>query len=62
MMVLARTVLLRRMGPLGVALTSCDLPARLPKRARQRLVVHGQRQGLRIARLAQALMAQSGTR
>jgi hypothetical protein len=43
---LIRSVLLRRSGPLGVALTAYDVWRRLPPRRRQQLVAHGRRGGI----------------
>jgi hypothetical protein len=49
-----RSVLLRRFGPLGVALTAYDLWRRLPARHRRRLAAHGRRHGVRALRAAAA--------
>jgi hypothetical protein len=43
---LIRSVLLRRSGPLGVALTAYDVWRRLAPRRRQQLVAHGRRGGI----------------
>jgi hypothetical protein len=47
-MFLFRSVLLRRLGPLGVALTAYDVWRRIPARHRKRLLAGGRRHGSRI--------------
>jgi hypothetical protein len=49
--------LLRRFGPIGVALTVLDVWRRLPARQRRWLVAHGRRQALRITTRAWAFVA-----
>jgi hypothetical protein len=49
--------LLRRFGPVGVALTVYDVWRRLPNRQRRQLVAYGRHQGLLAARRAWALVA-----
>jgi hypothetical protein len=57
MFFLFRSVLLRRFGPLGVALTAYDLWRRLPESRRRRLAAHGRRHGARAVRAAVAAPA-----
>jgi uncharacterized membrane protein len=54
-----RLFLLRRFGPIGVALTVYDVWRRLPTRRRRWLVAHGRRLGLRIATRAWAFVAET---
>jgi hypothetical protein len=56
-MFLVRTVLLRRLGPLGLALTAYDLWRRIPEKRRRQVIAHGRRHGSRMAARAQALVA-----
>ena len=48
-MFLVRTVVLRRLGPVGVALTAYDVWRRIPVRQRKRLLAAARRRGSRIA-------------
>ena len=44
-----RTVLLRRLGPVGLVLTAYDVWRRIPARRRKLLLAGGRRHGSRIA-------------
>jgi hypothetical protein len=48
---LFRSVLLRRLGPLGVAFTAYDIWRRLPKKRRQQLIRYGRSRGARLANM-----------
>lgn len=52
-----RLFFLRRLGPIGIAMTVYEVWRRLPARQRRSLLVHGRRQGLRVATRAWAFDA-----
>lgn len=54
MFFLLRSVLLRRFGPLGVALTAYDIWRRLPKKRRQQVLGYGRSRGTQLVRRARA--------
>lgn len=61
-MFLLRTLLLRRLGPLGLALTAFDLWRRVPQRHRRRIVDRGRRDGRRLAGRARTALARATAR
>jgi hypothetical protein len=54
-----RTLLLRRLGPLGLVLTALDLWRRVPKHRRRQLRAGARRHGSRLAGAAGAFAARS---
>lgn len=61
-MFLFRSLLLRRLGPLGAALTLYDVWRRLPPKQRRRLAELARRQGRRVAVRAHDLVKRATTR
>ncbi|MGZ4371013.1 MAG: hypothetical protein ACXVRK_02730 [Gaiellaceae bacterium] len=61
-MSLVRTLLLRRLSPLGIALTLYDLWRRVPWRHPRRFVSHGGRQARRVVPAARALRERAAAR